>query len=48
MYNIIPYNQPVSRPRPDRLLSAEAELMQSVNDFKARNRIFSELHVGFS
>ncbi|KAJ8581083.1 hypothetical protein M405DRAFT_833105 [Rhizopogon salebrosus TDB-379] len=33
-----PYNQPVSRPRPDQLLSAEAELMQSVNDLKARNR----------
>ncbi|KAJ8591213.1 hypothetical protein M405DRAFT_814739 [Rhizopogon salebrosus TDB-379] len=31
------------RPRPDQLLSAEAELMQSVNDLKARNRIFGEL-----
>jgi hypothetical protein len=38
-----PYNQPVSRPRPDQLLSAEAEFMQSVNDLKARNRIFGEL-----
>jgi hypothetical protein len=33
----------VSRPRPDQLLSAEVELMQSVNDLKARNRIFGEL-----
>ncbi|KAJ8586736.1 hypothetical protein M405DRAFT_342753 [Rhizopogon salebrosus TDB-379] len=36
-------NQPVSRPRPDQLLSAKAELMQSVNDLKTRNRIFGEL-----
>ncbi|KAJ8581494.1 hypothetical protein M405DRAFT_832323 [Rhizopogon salebrosus TDB-379] len=27
-----PYKQPVSRPRPDQLLSAEAELMQSILD----------------
>jgi hypothetical protein len=32
-----------ARPRPDQLSSAEAELMQSVNDLKARNRIFGKL-----
>ncbi|KAG1736619.1 uncharacterized protein EDB91DRAFT_1031031, partial [Suillus paluster] len=30
-------------PRPDQLSSAEAELMQSVNNLKTWNRIFSEL-----
>ena len=43
---LTPHNQPVTEPhwRPDQLLlSAEAELVQSVNDLKVRNRIFDEL-----
>lgn len=34
---------PLKRSRPEQRLSAEAELMQSINDLKARNHIFGEL-----